>query len=63
MDKRELFEFGQDVYDLMGMNTNFINQREFYEKYVRDDDAFMVSVEGNKQVIYFDKFKVTIEAI
>ena len=43
------------------MNTNFITQKRFYEKYVEDDDAFMVSDEGDKQVIYFDDFKITIE--
>ena len=53
-------QFAQDVYDVLGMNTNYIKQEEFYDKYVADDNAFMVSDEGDKQVIYFDDYTITI---
>ena len=56
----DLAEFAQDVYDVLGMNTRFITQRQFFDKYVEDDDAFMVSDEGDKQVILFDDFTITI---
>ena len=59
----ELFEFAQDIYDVLGMNTNFITQKEFYDTYVADDDAFMISSEGDKEYIYFDNYKITIEEI
>lgn len=63
-DYQDLAEFAQDIYDVLGMNTNHCTQRQFFDKYVENDDAFMVSDEGrNKQVIYFDNFKITIEGI
>ena len=60
-DGQDLYEFAQDVYDVLGMNTNFCTQKNFYHKYVELDDAFMVSDEGDKQYIFFDNFKITIE--
>ena len=57
----DLPTFAQDVYDLMGRNTNFITPKQFFEKYVAIDEAFMVSDEGDKQFIFFDDFKITIE--
>lgn len=58
----ELTLFAQDLYDVLGMNTNHCTQKEFFDKYVRDDDAFMVSDEGrDKQVIYFDNYTITIK--
>lgn len=62
-DNEDLFEFAQDVYDVLGMNTNFCTQEKFFNKYVEFDDAFMVSDEGDKQYILFDNFKITIESI
>ena len=64
MNKRnnfDLAEFAQDIYDVLGMNKNFQTQKGFFNRYVANDDAFMISDEGDKQVIYFDDFKVTIE--
>ena len=58
---KDLAEFANDLYDVLGMNTNFISQNQFYDRYVKNDNAFMVSDEGDKQVIYFDDFKITIE--
>lgn len=56
----ELTLFAQDVYDVLGMNKNWITQKQFFNKYVADDDAFMVSDEGDKQIIYFDNYTITI---
>ena len=58
---RELMEFAQDIYDVLGMNTNHCTQEKFFDKYIINDNAFMVSDEGDKQYIYFDDFKITIE--
>ena len=58
---RELMEFAQDIYDVLGMNTNHCTQEKFFYKYVENDNAFMVFEEGDKQYIYFDDFKITIE--
>ena len=57
----DLVEFAADVYDVLGMNTNFITQKQFFNTYVLEDEAFCVSDEGDKQVIYFDDYKITIE--
>lgn len=58
----ELTRFAQDLYDVLGMNTNHCTQQEFFDKYVMDDNAFMVSDEGrDKQVIYFDNLTITIK--
>lgn len=57
----DLYEFAQDIYDVLGMNTNHCTQKEFYNKYVENDDAFMISDEGDKQVIYFDDYTITIK--
>ena len=54
-------EFAQDIYDVLGMNTHHCTQEKFFDKYVINDNAFMVSDEGDKQYIYFDDFKITIE--
>lgn len=59
----DITTFAQDLYDVLGMNTNHCTQQEFFDKYVRDDDSFMVSDEGrDKQVIYFDDFTITIKS-
>lgn len=57
----DLTEFAQDLYDVLGMNKNFCTQKNFFEKYVKDDNAFMVCDEGDKQYILFDDYKITIE--
>lgn len=57
-----LAEFANDLYDLMGKNTQFMTQDEFFEKYVENDNAFMVFDNGEKQVIYFDDFTITVTA-
>lgn len=56
----DIVEFAQDIYDVLGMNTEHCTQQKFFDKYVENDNAFMVSDEGGKQVIYFDDFTVTI---
>lgn len=62
-DNQDLFEFAQDLYDVLGLNSNFCTQEEFFNKYVKFDNAFMVSDEGDKQYILFDNFKITIERV
>lgn len=58
----ELTEFAQDLYDVLGMNTNHCTQQRFFNRYVMNDNAFMISDEGrNKQVIYFDDYTITIK--
>lgn len=56
----DFVEFAEDIYNVLGMNTNLIKQKQFYDKYVADDNAFMVSDEGDKQVILFDDYTITI---
>ena len=48
------------MYDVLGMNTNFLTQEDFYYKYVKSDDAFMVDAYKDHAVIYFDNYKITI---
>ena len=50
-------EFVNDLYDLLGMNTNFITQRDFFDKYILTDNAFMV--DGNK--IYLDDYTIIVK--
>lgn len=58
----ELTEFAQDLYDVLGMNTHHCTQQRFFNRYVMNDNAFMISDEGrNKQVIYFDDYTITIK--
>jgi len=57
----ELILFAQDLYDVLGMNTNYCTQRKFFNKYVEGDSAFMVQDEGDKQVISFDNYTITIK--
>ena len=58
-----MFEFAQDLYDLMGRNTNHITAEQFFDKYIASDQAFMVSDEGDKQYIYLDNFTITIHRV
>ena len=60
-DFHDLAEFAQDLYDVLGMNKNDCTQKQFFEKYVRDDKAFMVSDEGEEQLILFDNYTITIK--
>lgn len=58
----ELTEFAQDLYDVLGMNTGHCTQQRFFNRYVMNDNSFMISDEGqNKQVIYFDDYTITIK--
>jgi len=56
-----LSDFANDIYDVLGMNTNHQTQRGFFEKYVEDDTAFMIDEYKDVAYIYFDDFKITIE--
>ena len=55
-----LNEFAQDLYDVLGMNTNDCTQEQFFKKYVENDYAFMVDSYTDREVIYFDDFTITI---
>ena len=56
-----LNEFAQDLYDVLGMNTNNCTQEQFFKKYVENDYAFMVDSYTDREVIYFDDFTITIK--
>ena len=56
----DISEFTQDLYDLMGRNTNFITPRQFFDKYVIDDHAFMVSEDDGKFQILMDDYTITV---
>lgn len=57
----DLNEFAQDLYDVLGMNTDQCTQKQFFNKYVADDYAFMIDSYTDKEVIYFDDFTITIK--
>lgn len=58
-----LSEFANDVHDLMGMNTQFITQRRFFDKWVENDNAFIIDEDDKERpTILFDDFTVTIES-
>ena len=57
--KIDLVKFTQDLYDLMGRNG--ITQRQFFDKYVATDDAFMVDHFEDEGVICFDDLTITIK--
>ena len=59
--KIDLEAFTQDLYDLMGMNG--ITQKQFFDKYVATDDAFMVDQFEDEGVIYFDDLVVTVRRV
>lgn len=63
MDNTDLVTFAQDLYDVLGMNTNHCTQKSFFARYVEDDKSFMVSDEGDEQYILFDNFRITITRI
>ena len=56
-----LNEFAQDLYDVLGMNTNDCTQEQFFKKYVENDYAFMIDSYTDREVIYFDDFTITIK--
>ena len=56
-------EFANDLYDVLGMNTNFCTQREFYDKHVRDDRSFQIDEFTDHATIWFDNVKITVEPI
>ena len=59
-ENSDLVEFAQDIYEVLGMNTDFITQEQFFEKHVAKDHDFMVIDEGDKQIIDFDNYTITI---
>ena len=60
-NKKDINEFAQDLYDVLGMNTNNCTQEQFFKKYVENDYAFMVDSYTDREVIYFDDFTITIK--
>lgn len=50
-------EFINDLYDLMGMNG--VKQRDFFQKYVELDRAFMVDEDA--MTIYMDDFDIIVK--
>lgn len=58
---KDISEFAQDLYDVLGMNTNNCTQEQFFKKYVENDYAFMVDSYTDREVIYFDDFTITIK--
>ncbi len=57
----DLNEFAQDLYDVLGMNTDHCTQQRFFNRYVANDNAFMIDSYTDKEVIYFDDFTITIK--
>lgn len=57
----DLNEFAQDLYDVLGLNTDNCTQKEFFNKYVENDDAFMIDSYTDEEIIYFDDFTITIK--
>ena len=55
-----LNEFAQDLYDVLGMNTNDCTQEQFFNKYVENDSAFIVVPYADEAIIHFDDFTITI---
>ena len=55
-----LNEFAQDLYDVIGMNTNDCTQEQFFNKYVENDNAFIVVPYADEAVIRFNDFTITI---
>lgn len=53
-------KFAEDLYNLMGNNSDQMTQRQFYVDHVIDDEAFSVVDEGDKQTIVMDDFTITI---
>lgn len=58
---KDINEFAQDLYDVLGMNANNCTQEQFFKKYVENDYAFMVDSYTDREVIYFDDFTITIK--
>lgn len=55
-ERNDVTKFTQDLYDLMGMNGE--KQKDFFNKYVKDDEAFMV--DNNENRIFFDDFDIQV---
>lgn len=53
-------KFAEDLYNLMGNNSDQMTQHQFYVDHVIDDDAFSIVDEGDKQTIVMDDFTITI---
>lgn len=56
-----LARFAQDLYDVLGMNTDFCTQQRFFDQYVMDDNSFMIDQYTDRAVIYFDDYTITIK--
>lgn len=52
-----LYEFINDLYDLLGMNG--VSQRKFFNKYIEQDHAFMV--DEDSMTIYLDDYDIIIK--
>ena len=59
-NEKDINEFAEDLYDVLGMNTNNCTQEQFFKKYVENDYAFMIDSYTDREVIYFDDFTITI---
>lgn len=57
--KNDIGQFAQDLYDLMGLNG--MKARDFFNKYVVSDNAFMVDTYEDEAIIYFDDLTITIK--
>lgn len=60
-NESNLNDFAQDLYDVLGMNTDNCTQEQFFNKYVANDDAFMIDSYTDEEIIYFDDFTITIK--
>lgn len=56
-------DFTSDLYNVLGMNTDHCTQKQFFNRYVATDKAFMMDCDDEEGIIYFDDFKITIEKI
>ena len=56
----KLSNFAQGIYDVLGMNTSRETQEGFFNKYVQNDEAFMIDQFTDEAKIYFDDYTITI---
>ena len=59
-NENDITKFAQDLYDVLGMNTNDCTQEQFFDKYVENDNAFIVVPYADEAIIHFDDFTITI---
>ena len=60
-NENDITKFAQDLYDVLGMNTNHCTQEQFFDKYVEKDEAFIVVPYADEAIIQFDDFTITIK--